>query len=70
VRLQEMAPSRTVIWKEFESDDFSNYASVAIEDQRQILRAWIEDLKTSAGLKWERKADQTVEGGSQPIEDD
>jgi hypothetical protein len=70
IRLQELTPSHTVIWKEFECDDFTTYASVAIEDQRQILRAWMEELKTSAGLKWERKPDQTVEGGNQPLEEE
>jgi hypothetical protein len=64
IQLDEFTPSHKVLWKEFEVDDFSKYEPAAREDQRQAYQAWLDEIKTSAGLKWERKADQTQESGS------
>jgi hypothetical protein len=62
IRLINLTPSPEVLQKEFEIDDFSKYAPVAMADQREIVRAWLEEIKTSAGLKWERKAAQSESG--------
>ena len=61
IRLQEFTPAREVIWKQFEVDDFNKYSPVAQEDQRQVVRAWLESIKKAAGLQWQRNPDRTLE---------
>jgi hypothetical protein len=63
VRLTELTPSREVLWKQFEVDDFSKYAPAAQSDRQKLMRAWLEEIKTLAGLKWNRKADQMSDSG-------
>ena len=68
IQLSGLSPSHEVLWKEFEVDDFSKYAPAAAEDQRQIVRAWLDEIKSSAGVEWKRKAGQPGESG--PREED
>lgn len=63
VRLGELTPSWDVLWKQFEVDDFSKYAPASQTDRQAVMRAWLEEIKTSARLKWNRKADQMQESG-------
>jgi len=58
IRLIAFSPTRDVLWKQFEVDDFSKYAPAAEADQRRIMQAWLDELKTTSGLKWNRKADR------------
>ena len=68
IHLSKFGPSHDVLWKEFEVDDFSKYASAATEDQRRIFRAWLDEIKSSAGMEWKRKPDQLM--GGVPREED
>lgn len=63
VQLTKFTPSEEVLWKEFEVDDFSKYAPAAMQDQQKLMRDWLKEIETSAGLKWERKADRDQEAG-------
>jgi len=65
VRVTELSPSENVLWALFEVDNFSTYAPVAQEDQRQIYIAWLDEIKAAVGFKWEKKPEQIVEGGPQ-----
>ena len=62
IRMTELSPSREVLWKQFEVDDFSKYAPVAQADRQRIEHAWLEEIKTSSGMKWERKPQMTESG--------
>ena len=68
IRLNELSPSHDVLWKEFEVDDFSKYAPAAITDQRQIVQAWLDEIKASAGLQWKHKPEQSPDSGPQEEE--
>jgi hypothetical protein len=68
IRLTGLSPSQKVLWSEFEVDDFSKYAPAAAEDQRQIARAWLNEIKASANMEWKRKPDRMMESG--PREDE
>jgi hypothetical protein len=70
IRLDQLTPSHDVLWKQFEVDDFSKYASAAIGEQRQILQAWLNELKTSANLQWKQKPEQMQESGPQQQEEE
>jgi len=69
IRLNELSPSQEVLWKQFEVDDFSKYAPAASTDQRQIMRAWLDELKASAGLEWKHKPDQAQDTGPRDEEE-
>jgi hypothetical protein len=69
IRLNELSPSQEVLWKQFEVDDFSKYAPAAATDQRQVVHAWLDEIKTSAGLEWKHKPDQ-VQQESGPREEE
>ena len=68
VRLTELSPSHEVLWKQFEVDDFSKYAPAAEDDRRQITRAWLGEIKKSAGFelapgyKFDRMTDFSPQG--------
>ena len=62
IRLESFSPSHEVLWKQFEVDDFSKYAPAALTDQRQIHHAWMDEIKTSAGLQWKQKQEQQEQG--------
>jgi hypothetical protein len=63
IRLREFSPSREVLWTEFEVDDFRKYAPAAAGDQQQIIKAWLDEIKSLAGMAWQRKPDQMLESG-------
>jgi hypothetical protein len=67
IQLNEFTPSHEVLWKEFEVDDFSKYAPIAMGDQYRAIQAWLDEIKSSAGLKWQRPADQnqSLEGAGE-----
>jgi hypothetical protein len=65
VQLIKYTPPQDALWGIFLAEDFSRYALVAIEAMQADQRAWLESLKTSAGLKWEQ-APQEVRGGPMP----
>ena len=70
IRLDKLSPSQDVLWTQFEVDDFSKYGPAAATDQRQIYRAWLDELKTSAGLEWKHKPpEQTQDSGPRDEED-
>jgi len=64
LRVTELNPPQGALWAQFEVDDFSKYAPVAQEDQRQIFTAWLDEIKAAAGFKWEKKPGEMIEGGS------
>jgi hypothetical protein len=70
IRLDQLNPSHEVLWKQFEVDDFSKYAPVALSDQRQILQAWLREIRTSAGLQWKQKPEQVQDSGPQQQEEE
>jgi hypothetical protein len=54
VRVSEFNKSDEVLQKEFEVDSYGSYGEVAATDRGQMIRAWQEDLKQTAGLEWTR----------------
>jgi hypothetical protein len=52
VRPSEFTPLYEVRWSFFVHDDFSKYDSIGAQDQFEILRAWIEEIKKGAGFEW------------------
>ena len=64
IRLIGLQPSEDVLWSQFKVDDFSKYEAAVVEAQRQTYTAWLNELKTSANLKWTpiRTTDQQQEG--------
>jgi hypothetical protein len=70
VRLAGFTPSYKVLLSQFEVDDFSKYASVGVDDQRQIDLAWLNDVQKSAGFEWVggHQPEQTPEAG-QPVDE-
>jgi hypothetical protein len=58
VQLDTYTPSEKVLWEIFLAENFSKYASLAVNDYRTEQREWMESLKTYAGLKWEVVPDQ------------
>jgi hypothetical protein len=64
VQVSDFSPSQTVLQKVFEVDDFSKYAPAAMDDKRQMIQAWIKEIKTSADFEWKRKPSQTAMGGA------
>ena len=77
VQLTEFSPAYEVRKSLFEVDDFRKYAAVAAEDQRQMERAWLKEIETSAGFEWTpgHNPEQTVglgqpSGRGGPVEPD
>ncbi len=70
IRLDKLSPSHEVLWTQFEVDDFSKYAPAATTDQRKIFQAWLEELKTSAGLEWKHKPPEQAQDFGPAGEDD
>ena len=57
IRMLETRPSDESLWASFETCPYRFYATAAIADQEQMQRAWVEAIKRSAGLKWQRPPD-------------
>ena len=77
VRPIQFTPPYDVRWTDFPAEDYSKYASVATEDQRRTFRAWLKELKTSAGFEWgpgrkpdRREGTDRTESGSELPDDD
>ncbi len=70
VQLNELSPSREVLWKQFEVDDFSKYASAANTDKRQMYQAWLDEIKSSVGMEWKHKPDHMRDSGPQEDQDE
>jgi hypothetical protein len=58
VQLINYSPPQDVLWQIFLAEDFSKYSSIAVGDWQTDHKAWLESLKTYAGLKWEIKPEQ------------
>jgi hypothetical protein len=58
VQLINYSPPQDVLWQIFLAEDFSKYATIAVADLQADQKAWLESLKTSAGLQWEIKPEQ------------
>jgi hypothetical protein len=63
IRPTEFTPSYDVLWKQFEVDDFSKYASVGEGEQRQLMQGWLADIQKESGFEWKRKQNRAVESG-------
>ena len=56
IRMVEVKPPDAGLFKSFvENDTFSRYAAVAFEDQKKVDKAWIDEIRATAGLKWAKK---------------
>ena len=55
VQLLSYTPPQETLWQIFLAEDFGKYVAAAQDDLRADHRAWLESLKTSAGLQWEIK---------------
>jgi hypothetical protein len=51
------------LWTAFELAKPAEYGDVGGDDMQRMFRAWIEEIKADAGLKWEISPDRTG-GGS------
>ena len=60
VQLIKYSPPQDVLWQIFLAEDFSKYAVVAASNVQKDQNAWLESLKTSAGLKWEHETRTTA----------
>ena len=71
IRVTAFSPPQDALWKQFETEDFTKYASVADDDRRKIVRAWLQEIKTSAGFHWEagHKPEQRAAESEVPEED-
>ncbi len=63
VRLIEYSPSYKVLWEWFKVDDFRKYSAVAEGDQNQMYRAWINEIRTTAGFKWTDEHKKRLQAG-------
>jgi hypothetical protein len=75
IRPIEFTPSTPILMKDFETHSLSQDAAVAQDDMRERYQAWLNELHSSAGLAWERPADQrrdeqTPAGAPRPPEPD
>ncbi len=70
VQLRKYSPPQDVLWQIFLAEDFSKYAIVAASNVQKDQNTWLESLKTSAGLKWEKPEQPREEPGPEPMPDD
>jgi len=54
IRVEEYAPSETVLWEGFLVDNFSRYVGAAEMDQQEMMARWLDSLREAAGLEWKR----------------
>lgn len=52
VRLKDFSPAYSVLWDIFEVENFRSYASAGAEELQQTQRAWLEEIRKSAGFEW------------------
>jgi len=54
VQLMETNPLPDVLWGRFLAESYYPYYLVDVYDRTQSQEAWLESIKSDAGLKWER----------------
>ena len=64
VRLERLERSEESLWTSFELTPPGEYVNLANEEVNQVVRAWIEQIKADAGLKWEIPPDQPATAGN------
>ena len=64
VRLEKLGKAEWSLWNSFESTPPGEYGSVAGGDLQAMERAWIEQIKADAGLKWELPPDRPAGSGN------
>jgi len=52
IRVVDFCPPYAVLWRQFEVDDFREYAVVGYEDQQKLMQAWLDELRDEAQLQW------------------
>ena len=57
IRMVETRPSDEILRAGFELEKYSEYANLAVDDLSQTYRAWLDEIKSSAGMKWHRPPD-------------
>jgi hypothetical protein len=71
VQLVSYNPPQDALWQIFLAEDFSKYSVMAGGDLQEVQKQWMESLKTSAGLQWEIKPEQSRgESAPTPIPED
>jgi len=63
VQVTETAPSAEVLWRTFVKENDNTYMWTGQTDQFAAIRAWLAEMQSAAGLKWERPIQQTRGGG-------
>ena len=67
IQIEDFNPSHEVLWKIFQTEDISKYSAAAMNEIAADRNAWLESLKTYAGLKWEKSEQQ--QRSSEPTPD-
>ena len=57
IRVTEVKETDDYLWREFSATNFDLYAAAGGDDYSETYKAWRDQIKTSADLKWLRKAD-------------
>ena len=60
VRVKEINPLPEVLLRRFLAEDYIGYFRVAYYDQIESERAWLDEIKSEVGFKWERPAQQVL----------
>ena len=61
IRVVEFTPPAKTLLTEFESYPVNQYLAAAAGDYQENLRTWLKELQSSAGLVWQRKADEQAQ---------
>jgi hypothetical protein len=60
VRVVEQRPSENQLLSEFLKTNYQQYASVAQNDNREFMVAWMTEMENEAGVQWERPARESA----------
>ena len=52
MQLNEFSPTYEVRKSLFEVDDLRKYLAVGAGEQREMQRAWLKEIESSAGFEW------------------
>jgi len=55
VRVKESHPLPDILWRCFLDEDYLEYFRVGYTDQIESERAWLDQIKSAAGLRWNRE---------------
>ncbi|MBN2022602.1 MAG: hypothetical protein JW809_07385 [Pirellulales bacterium] len=55
IRLTETTPDEKVLLQGFKAEDPSRYDTVALDDYREVFKAWRDQIERDAGLQWQRE---------------